>query len=157
MFTNNLQNLIDTDFVRPKKTYTDGLQTKAKMKEKLKNYARVDDIDDIELNTHVRYITLDKQKKQVFRTGGLLIRKARDYVQLSNGNFKWSVQKYHYEEGNEEPVFATVFFYRVSKKEEYELKERELIAHYEAREKKLVEIIKRQHEEIKDLKSMFVG
>ena len=154
MFNNSLKSLLETDFVRPQKTYTDSLQTKDKMNEKLKNYSRADDIDKIELNTHVRYVTLDKQHRQVFRTGGLLIRKANDYIQLSNGSFKWSVQKYHYSEGEEEPIFATVFFYRVSKKEENELREKEINKNYEAREKKLIELVKRQHEEIKDLKSM---
>ena len=110
-----LRNLIDTKFDRPEKTYTDGLQNKKAMKEKLENYERAEDIGDINLDTHVRYITLDKDKKQVFRTGGLLIRKHSKYVKLSNGNLQWSVQRYHYDDDNEEPIFETVFFYRISK------------------------------------------
>ena len=149
-----LQNLLDTKYVKPEGgTYTSKIQTKEEMKKKLKNYARVDDINDVPMNTHVRYVTLDKSKRQVFRTGGLLIRKEKKYIQLSNGSFKWSVQKYHYDEGNEEPIFSTVFFYRLSQKEEYKDREKKLIEEYEAREEKLIELIKRQHEEIKLLKS----
>ena len=68
------------------------------MNEKLHNYERVTDIDEVLINTHVRYVTLDKDKKQVFRLGGFLIRNTPKYVQLSNGNVKWSVQKYHYDD-----------------------------------------------------------
>ena len=94
-----LENLTASKYERPKGgSITSKLQTKDAMKEKLKNYERAESVDDIELDTHVRYITLDKKHKQVFRTGGLLIRKRDEYVQLSNGRQKWSVQRYHYNE-----------------------------------------------------------
>jgi len=81
-----LENLATSKYERPTGgTLTSQLQTKEAMKEKLKKYERADSVDDIELDRHVRYITLDKQHKQVFRTGGLLIRKENAYVQLSNG------------------------------------------------------------------------
>jgi len=138
-----LQNLMDSDYKRPKKTYTDKLQTKAAMKKKLENYERADSVDDIELDTHDRYFTLDKKKKQVFRTGGLLIKKHSKYVKLSNGRQQWSVQRYHYndDDDNSDPIFETVFFYRISKDEEFGKKE-----------EKYIEVIKRQRDEIKKLK-----
>ena len=68
----NLRRLVNSNFNRPKTTYTDTLQNKQAMQEKLKNYRRVDDIEDVAINTHVRYVTLDKEQKQVFRLGGLL-------------------------------------------------------------------------------------
>ena len=139
-----LQNLMESDYKRPKKTYTDKLQTKAAMKKKLENYERAESIDDIELDTHVRYFTLDKNKKQVFRTGGLLIKKHSKYVKLSNGRQQWSVQRYHYPDDDdaEDPIFETVFFYRISKGEEFGRKE-----------EKYIEVIKRQRDEIKKLKA----
>ena len=91
-----LKSLTKSNFKRPEITYTDTLQNKKSMAEKLKNYERVEDVDDISINTHVRYVTLDKNKKQVFRLGGLLTKIHSKYVQLSNGVHKWSVQKYHY-------------------------------------------------------------
>ena len=70
--TPHLRRLVNSNFNRPTTTYTDTLQNKKAMQEKLKNYERVDDIEDVSINTHVRYVTLDKTKKQVFRLGGLL-------------------------------------------------------------------------------------
>lgn len=138
-----LENLNSSKYKRPKGgSITSRLQTKEAMTKKLENYERADSVDDIELDRHVRYVTLDKDKKQVFRTGGLLIRKQSEYVQLSNGRQKWSVQRYHYDD-REEPIFETVFFYRISQKEEFGKKE-----------EKYVEVIKRQRDEIKKLKKL---
>ena len=89
------------------------------MQEKLKNYERVDEIEDVSINTHVRYVTLDKDKKQVFRLGGLLKRIHSKYVTLSNGTFTWSVQRYHYDKDQEDPIFETVFFRIIPKEERY--------------------------------------
>ena len=79
----HLRRLVNSNFNRPKTTYTDTLQNKKAMQEKLKNYERVDEIEDVSINTHVRYVTLDKDKKQVFRLGGLLKRIHSKYVTLS--------------------------------------------------------------------------
>ena len=106
------------------------------MQEKLKNYERVDEIEDVAISTHVRYVTLDKDKKQVFRLGGLLKKIHSKYVSLSNGTFTWSVQRYHYEnQGDEEPIFETVFFRIIPKEERY------------------ISVIKDQEQRIKDLES----
>ena len=139
-----LENLTGSNYKRPKEgTITSRLQTKEAMSKKLENYERAESIDDVELERHVRYVTLDKDHKQVFRTGGLLIRKQREYVQLSNGRQKWSVQRYHYDDDDsEEPIFETVFFYRISQREEFDKKE-----------EKYIEVIKRQRDEIKKLKN----
>lgn len=106
----HLKSLLKSNFNRPEVTYQDTLQNKKSMQEKLKNYERCDDIEDVPLNTHVRYVTIDKQNKQVFRLGGLLNRIHPKYVKLSNGTHQWSVQRYHYENNNEEPIFETIFF-----------------------------------------------
>lgn len=106
----NLRSLTKSNFNRPEVTYQDTLQNKEAMTEKLKNYERVEDIDDVSINTHVRYVTIDKDKKQVFRLGGILIKTHSKYVKLSNGSYTWSVQRYHYEDNNDEPIFETIFF-----------------------------------------------
>jgi non-ribosomal peptide synthetase component E (peptide arylation enzyme) len=132
----NLRRLVNSNFNRPKTTYTDTLQNKAAMQEKLKNYKRVDDIDDVPINTHVRYVTLDKEQKQVFRLGGLLKKIHSKYVQLSNGTYTWSVQRYHYKnDTDEEPIFETVFFRVIPTEERY------------------VDIIKQQEQKIKLLEA----
>lgn len=112
------RRLAKSNYQRPKKTYTDTLQTNLAMKEKLKNYVQVDDVEDININTHVRYVTL-KDGQQRFCLGGLLRKIHPKYVVLSNGTFSWSVQRYHYsDETDSEPVFETVFFRILSKQEQ---------------------------------------
>ena len=83
------------------------------------NYERVEDIDDVPLSTHVRYVTF-KDEQQRFCLGGLLTKKHSKYVVLSNGTFSWSVQRYHWKKSNEgdEPDFETVFFRILSKEEQ---------------------------------------
>ena len=108
------RNLNKTKYNRPKKTFTDQLQTTKAMKEKLKNYERVDDIDKVPLRTHLRYVTW-KDGKQRFCLGGFLIEKHKDYVKLTNNSFHWSVQKIHYD-NKKKPLFKTVFFSVISYK-----------------------------------------
>lgn len=116
-----LTSLYKSDYVRPDKgTYQDTLQNKKSMLEKLDNYERVDDIDEVEIKTPVRYVTLHNEtKKQVFRLGGILEEINPKYVKISNGEHKWCVQRYHYcdDASTEEPVFETVFWKFVSKED----------------------------------------
>ncbi len=100
----------DKTYKREKKTYQEQL-TADEIAEKLQGYAKVDDIAEVPLNTHVRYfITLDNGT-QVFRLGGFLHNKknADTYVMLSNGKNIWSVQ-----------VKGTTFFRKLSHNEEIE-------------------------------------
>lgn len=126
---NNTFRLSKSKYDRPQVTYTDTLQTNANMNEKLQNYERVEDIDDVPINTHVRYVTM-KNGKQRFCLGGFLIKIHKKYVILSNGRQSWSVQKYHWEDNNNqiggtdndndsntEPIFETTFFKILSSKE----------------------------------------
>ena len=129
-----LKRLITNNYSRPETTYQDTLQNKKSMLEKLENYERVDSIEDVGLKTHVRYH--NETRQQVFRLGGLLEEIHPKYVKLSNGEFTWSVQRYHYsEDQNEtEPIFETAFWRIVSK------------------EDLLYKKIEEQHDEIQDLK-----
>ena len=112
----NITTLSYDGYERPKVTHTDTLQNKQAMLEMLEDYERVDDIDEVALGTRVRYVTLDKTKKQAFRVGGILIKKHERYVVLSNGKVKWSVQRYHYSDdlSIDDPIFDTVFWRLVS-------------------------------------------
>ena len=147
-----LKSLTKSNFQRPKITYTDTLQNKQSMQEKLKNYERVDDIDDVPLNTHVRYVTLDKDKKQVFRLGGLLKKIHSKYVQLTNGTHIWSVQKYHYsdDQSDDEPLFETVFFRIMSKNRQIETQKKEM----QAQNQQLIDLVNKQAKEIEELKNL---
>ncbi len=64
------------------------------IKEKLQEYSQLDNIDEAQLNSHIRYFTIDKKTgKKQFRLGGFLTKIDKDYVVLSNGRLSWSVQK----------------------------------------------------------------
>ena len=65
---------------------TDQLQTTKAMKDKLKNYEKVADIDEVPYNTYIRYITW-KDGQHKFRLGGKLIKKERDYIKLASNDF----------------------------------------------------------------------
>lgn len=121
----------EPEYVRPKETYSEKInkQGNEAMEEKLIDYVRVGEgyskyksIDDVPLNTHIRYVS-QKDGKVVFRLGGFLKKIFPDYVVLSNGKTNWSVQKYHWNIGDDTsqstndssasertPKFTTIFF-----------------------------------------------
>lgn len=98
----------DPAYKRPKKTMQEQL-TAEEIAEKLQGYERVDDINEVPINTHLRYFTTEKDGTQVFRMGGFLQNKqnADKYVYLSNGKISWSVQ-----------TDKTIFFRKLSHTEE---------------------------------------
>ena len=112
--------LTEDKYKRPKQTYTDKLD-EDDIADKLKDYIKVDNIADVKLNTHLRYFTLETDKKtgtisRKFRMGGFLSNKNNPdkYVILTNGRNTWSVQ-----------VVNSVFYRKLTNeemKEEYESK-----------------------------------
>jgi hypothetical protein len=83
----------DNNYKKVGKTFQESLSPN-EIKEKLENYKRVDDIELVPLNTHIRYFTNDKKTgKKHFRLGGFLTKLDKDYIVLSNGQLSWSVQK----------------------------------------------------------------
>jgi hypothetical protein len=94
---------------RPPKKYT-----KKEMTEMLEDYIRIDDIAEIPLYSHVRYITLDKEGCQAFRSGGYIEQVSKRFVHIKSGNLKWYVPRYHYDAekdpGKANPIFETIFW-----------------------------------------------
>lgn len=116
-------------YERPKKTFTDKL-SKEQIKEKLKDYKKVEDISKVPLNSHVRYFVLEKdpstgEVKKLFRMGGCLKNKdnADKYVVLTNGTMTWSVN-----------TTKAVFFKKMTSQEIHE--------YYAAKIKELEDIIR---------------
>jgi hypothetical protein len=61
------------------------------IKQRLDKYVETP-IDKINVSSHVRYFIFDKnQKKYMLRLGGILTKKEKDFVILSNGELTWSV------------------------------------------------------------------
>ena len=79
---------------RPEYTHQD-LLSEYDIKEKLKDYKLINNINIVQLNTHIRYYTFDsKLKSKIFRLGGFLqkIDSQNRFIMLTNGKFTWSVQ-----------------------------------------------------------------
>ena len=84
----------DTDYKKEGKSLQQMLSPN-EIKEKLQEYTQLDDISNVQLNSHIRYFTIDKNGKKQFRLGGFITKIDKDYVVLSNGKLSWSVQKHN--------------------------------------------------------------
>lgn len=104
---------------------------------KLEGYEKVDDINDVPINTHMRYF-IKKDNTMIFRTGGFLYNKQNSdkYIILSNGKNTWSVQ-----------IKDTIFYRKLSHKEEIDAIHR----HYLKKIKEKDTIIKDLKRQILDL------
>jgi len=82
----------DSGYTKQKKSYQESLSPDD-IKKKLEEYKPVEDIQKINLNTHVRYFTINnKTGEKQFRLGGFVTKIAPEYVILANNNLSWSVQ-----------------------------------------------------------------
>lgn len=107
-----------SNYERPKKTYTDFLNevlenqgfNAPSIQEKLKNYTKVIDINELKKDDHIRYfIWNNDDNKLKFRTGGFIKIINDEYFILTNKkNFNWSVQKKI--QSNDGIVYRTLFF-----------------------------------------------
>jgi hypothetical protein len=137
---------MSTTYKRPKTTYTDTL-TKNAITDYLKDYQEVTNADDLKLGTHVRYFTMENNKKK-FRLGGYVIKIQPEYIVLSNKRYNdnsrstWSVQRKN-----------SILFKQMTNQEirdEYEQTKKELQKEYE-------KIIQKKDEEIERLKSKLIN
>ncbi len=81
----------DTNYNK-KKSYQETLSPD-EIKGKLEEYKQIEDINNISLNTHIRYFTINPQNNiKQFRLGGFLTKIEPEYIILSNGKLSWSVQ-----------------------------------------------------------------
>ena len=114
------KRMSNDNYKKTGRSYQDNL-TPEEIKKKLEDYKLVKDIDDVGLNTHLRYFMIDeKTGKKFFRLGGFLTKNEKDYIVLSNGQLSWSVQKNN-----------STFFQKLSNNEIKEEVENKLIKKYE--------------------------
>jgi len=144
-------------YQRPRKTYTDMLQTEDAIEEKLNGYVEVDerDVDNLSSGSFVRYIKYDAGSgKERFVMGGVVMRVLPEYIIIKgkdNGTF--SAQRYTYDKkGNR--VHITRFFKMLSNEDklrnkllEMQRKANEIIGELE-------DTIDKQAQEIEELKEM---
>jgi uncharacterized coiled-coil protein SlyX len=106
------------DYDRPPKTVTEGLQKRNKIEEQLEDYVEVtpEDLDNLKLKTHIKYIGYDiNKKKELFRLGGILRKIYPEYIVLQ-GKFRFSVQRYSYDSSGK-IIHKTRFFKPIDKDE----------------------------------------
>lgn len=144
-------------YQRPKKTYTDTLQTKEAIEQKLNGYIEIEenDVDDIPEGSFVRYIKYDLNTgKERFVTGGVVLRVLPEYILIrgkDNGSF--SAQRFTYDKkGN--IIHKTRFFKQLSNEEK--LKQKLLDLQEKANQiiGELEETIDKKDQEIEQLKEI---
>ena len=146
-----------SEYKRPKKTMTEEYQNDELIQQKLKNYIEVpsDEIDFINIGSHLRYISFDpKNKKELFRFGGILVSRKKDYVILAGKEQKtFSVQRYI--KDSKGKIIYTTRFFRLLKKEELL---QEALDNTVDKSKEFLtkqnEIIQKQQKEIEELRGM---
>jgi hypothetical protein len=110
----------DGSYERPDKTITESMQNKKDIEEQLKFFEEIpeDDVNFINLNTQLKYISYDKQnKRELFRFGGLLAKVAKEYLILAGKEGKrFSVQRYTMNDKNE-IIHKTRFFKKIKETE----------------------------------------
>ncbi len=95
-------------------SWSDRNQTKEQILKKLENYIEVGILEEIPMNTYVRYLTL-VNNRITLRFGGFLKKVENNYIRLENRGNSWSVRRCFYH--NKEPIFYTRFF--INKKYSY--------------------------------------
>jgi len=144
-------------YQRPKKTYTDTLQTEEAIQQKLNGYIEIDDkeVDGLSAGSFVRYIKWDLSTgKERFVTGGIVMRVLPEYVIIKgkdNGTF--SAQRYTYNKKGD-LIHTTRFFKMLSNEEK--LKNKLFDMQRKANEiiGELEETIDKQSQEIEELKEI---
>ena len=110
----------DSNYERPDKTITESIQNKKDIEEQLKMFEEIptDDINFININTQLRYLSYDKKnKKELFRFGGLLVKIAKEYLILAGKEGKtFSVQRYTYDD--KQKIIHTTRFFKKTKESE---------------------------------------
>jgi len=120
--------MTSTIYLRPEITYQERL-TNNDIKEKLKDYIIVENVNSVEIGTHLRYFSFDNTTKtKKFRLGGNLckIDNLGRFLTLTNGQIKWSVQ-----------IPNTIFYKKLSNEEYKEELKKEIMTELESDNKDL--------------------
>jgi hypothetical protein len=140
----------DTSYERPTKTITESIQTKKDIEEQLKNFEEIsdEDLNFVNVNTQLKYLSYDKKnKKELFRFGGLLVKVNKDYLVLAGKDgMRFSVQRYTYNDKGTK-VHTTRFFKKMKDTEILKEKMNDEIENYnimlEQQKKEILELKKK--------------
>ena len=144
-------------YQRPRKTYTDTLQSLDVIKKKLDGFVEIpeDEVNNLQEGVFLRYIKLDsKTGKERFITGGVLMRTNPEYLIIKgkdNGTF--SAQRYAYDESGKK-IFTTRFFKLLNNEEKLKIKLEDMQAKANEIIEELEKTIDKQAMEITELKGI---
>jgi uncharacterized small protein (DUF1192 family) len=117
--------LSEDGYERPRKTFTDSIQTKEQIKNKLKDYEEIEpeDLEIIKRGTKVRYIKYDKETgHEKLILGGNILKVFPMYVLLKGKNeYTFCAQRYTLNDKGK-VIHITRFFRQIN--EESKLRER---------------------------------
>ncbi len=145
------------EYIRPSKTATDKMQSKDELNKFLSDYEEVkeEDVNFLPMGQLLRYIGYDKKnKREIFRYGGLLKKVAKDYLVLQGKNgMTFSCQRYTLDDmGNN--IHTTRFFKKMKVeqlvRDEYE----DVLDKSEGLIKQQQSIIDKQKKELMTLKKL---
>ena len=149
----------DSTYQRPEKTITELIQNNADIEEQLKDFEEIsnEDLNFININTQLKYISYDKKsKKELFRFGGLLVKVNKDYILLAGKDgLRFSVQRYTKNDKNE-ILHTTRFFKRIKETEILKSQLQENEENSTSIINKQNELIEKQRKEILAMKKKFV-
>lgn len=150
----------DSNYERPEVTITESIQNKKNIEDQLKDFEEIseDDLNFININTQLKYISYDKKnKKELFRFGGLLVKTAKDYLILrGKENLSFSVQRYTKNENNE-VIHNTRFFKRIKETDKLKIELEDTILKATEKLQKQSSIIEKQKKELIALKKNRTG
>lgn len=144
-------------YQRPRKTYTDTLQSLDVIKKKLDGFVEIpeDEVDNLQEGVFLRYIKLDANTgKERFITGGVLMRINPEYLLIKgkdNGTF--SAQRYAYDDSGTK-IFTTRFFKLLNNEEKLKIKLADMQAKANEIIEELEKTIDKQAAEIAELKGI---
>jgi hypothetical protein len=144
----------DDNYIRPKKTISDLMQTQNNVEQQLEDYQEIsnEELDQLPLGIHVRYIGYNKKTAgEAFRFGGSLKKINPDYlVLIGKNNLTFSVQRYSKNKNNE-IIHKTRFFIKDKDIDKINESNQELIQNQQIIDQQN-EIIHKQKREIEKLK-----
>lgn len=149
------KRLSNDNYDRPEKTLTDLSQNKTAIEEQLKDFEEIsdDDLNFVNVNTQLKYLSYDiKNRKELFRFGGLLVKVNKDYLLLAGKEGKrFSVQRYTRDDKNK-IIHTTRFFKKMKDTDLLKEKYEESFVQTEELVKKQNDIIEKQRKELMALK-----
>jgi hypothetical protein len=149
-----IKRINQDDYNKPLKTITDLFQTQDRVQEILEDYQEIsnEEIDNIPLGVHVRYISYNKKTAlEAFRFGGVIRKIYPNYlVLIGNNNVSFCVQRYSKNKNNE-IIHTTRFFIKDKDIEKINESNQELIQNQQIIDQQN-EIIQKQKREIEKLK-----